>query len=53
VIRVKLATAESTRTIEADPTRERLKDLALEKGQRVYVRPTSLRVFGTTDQAAE
>jgi sulfate/thiosulfate transport system ATP-binding protein len=53
VIRVELATAESTQTIEADLTRERLRDLALEKGQGVYVRPTSLRVFGATDQAAE
>jgi sulfate transport system ATP-binding protein len=53
VIRVELATTESTQTIEADLTRERLKDLALEKGQGVYVRPTALRVFGASDRAAE
>jgi sulfate transport system ATP-binding protein len=53
VIRVELATSESTRTIEADVTRERLKDLALEKGQGVYIRPTSLRTFEAEGQAAE
>jgi sulfate/thiosulfate transport system ATP-binding protein len=45
VIRVELATSASERTIEADLTRERVKDLALEKGQGVYIRPTALRTF--------
>ncbi len=44
-VAVELATRESERTIEADLTRERVKDLALEKGQGVYIRPTSLRTF--------
>ena len=53
VIRVELATGEDeSRTIEADLTRERLRDLALEKGQEVFIRPTSLRVF-EAGQAAE
>ena len=52
VIRVELATGKE-RTIEADLTREQLRDLALEKGQGVYVRPTALRVFETGDRAAE
>jgi len=53
VIRVELAATDGTRTIEADLTRERLRDLALEKGQGVYIRPTSLRVFGADEVAAE
>ncbi len=53
MIRVELAAGGKTaRTIEADLTRERLHALALEKGQGVFIRPTSLRVFGG-DQAAE
>ncbi len=45
VIRVELATRESERTFEADLTRERVKHLALEKGQGVFIRPTALRTF--------
>jgi sulfate transport system ATP-binding protein len=55
VIRVELATGEGgddPRTIEADLTRERVRDLALEKGQDVFIRATSLRVF-EGGQAAE
>jgi sulfate/thiosulfate transport system ATP-binding protein len=52
VSRVELATGEDSRTIEADLTRERVRDLALEKGQEVFIRPTSLRVF-EEGQAAE
>jgi sulfate transport system ATP-binding protein len=52
VMRVELATGADARTIEADLTRERLRDLALEKGQEVFIRPTSLRVF-EGGQAAE
>jgi sulfate transport system ATP-binding protein len=53
VIRVELATGGQSRTIEADLTRERSRDLALEKGQGVFIRATSLRVFEPSDQAAE
>lgn len=52
VIRVELATDGQARTIEADLTRERLRDLALEKGQGVFIRATSLRTFESS-QAAE
>jgi sulfate transport system ATP-binding protein len=52
VIRVELATGEEAHTIEADLTRERVRDLALEKGQEVFIRATSVRVFGS-GQAAE
>jgi sulfate transport system ATP-binding protein len=43
--RVELVVGEDARTIEADLSRERLDDLALAKGQQVYIRPTALRVF--------
>jgi sulfate/thiosulfate transport system ATP-binding protein len=51
-VRVELTTGGEARTIEADLTRERLRELGLEKGQRVFVRPTALRVF-ELGQAAE
>jgi sulfate transport system ATP-binding protein len=51
VIRVELTAGGHARTIEADLTRERLRDLALEKGQGVYIRPTSLRSFESSEAA--
>jgi ABC-type sulfate/molybdate transport systems ATPase subunit len=45
LVRVELVTGEDSRTIEADLSRERSDDLALTKGQQVYIRPTALRVF--------
>jgi sulfate transport system ATP-binding protein len=52
-VRVELLTGGDDRTIEADLTRERLQELSLTKGQRVFVRPTTLRTFEQTGQAAE
>ncbi|MET0391061.1 MAG: TOBE-like domain-containing protein [Polyangiales bacterium] len=52
IVRVELAVGDEARVIEADLTHARLRELALVKGQRVYARPTSLRVFAST-QAAE
>ncbi|HET6334634.1 MAG TPA: sulfate ABC transporter ATP-binding protein [Polyangiales bacterium] len=51
VIRVELTAGGHARTIEADLTRERLRDLALEKGQGVFIRPTSLRSFESSEAA--
>jgi sulfate transport system ATP-binding protein len=45
LVRVELVTGEDSRTIEADLSRERSDDLALTKGQQVYIRPTALRTF--------
>jgi sulfate transport system ATP-binding protein len=45
LVRVELVVGADARTIEADLSRERLDDLALAKGQQVYIRPTALRVF--------
>jgi sulfate transport system ATP-binding protein len=47
VVRVELAPPGEARVIEADLTHARLRELALVKGQRVFVRPTALRVFGS------
>ena len=44
-------TGSDARTIEADLTRERLRDLALSKGKQVFVRPTALRVFDEGEAA--
>jgi sulfate transport system ATP-binding protein len=52
LVRVELVTQDDSRTIEADLTRERSRDLALAKGQHVYVRPTSLRTFVDPSYAA-
>ena len=51
VVRVELAA--SARVIEADLTRERVRELDLIKGQGVFIRPTALRTFAPRDQAAE
>jgi sulfate transport system ATP-binding protein len=51
VIRVELAAGGHPRTIEADLTRERLRDLGLEKGQGVYIRATALRTFESSEAA--
>jgi sulfate transport system ATP-binding protein len=45
VVRVELADANAERLIEADLTHARLRELSLVKGQRVFARPTALRVF--------
>ncbi|HET8932065.1 MAG TPA: sulfate ABC transporter ATP-binding protein [Polyangiales bacterium] len=52
-VRVELAATEGTHVIEADLTRERLRELELAKGQGVFIRPTALRTFGSRVQAAE
>jgi len=51
-VRVELAVDNASRVIEADVTHARLRELALVKGQRVFARATTLRVFDNT-QAAE
>jgi sulfate/thiosulfate transport system ATP-binding protein len=53
VVRVELAATESTHVIEADLTREKLRELELAKGQGVFIRPTALRRFASPEQAAE
>jgi sulfate transport system ATP-binding protein len=52
VVRVELTTANQNGTIEAALTRERQRDLALQPGQDVFIRPTSLRVFDQDAAAA-
>jgi sulfate transport system ATP-binding protein len=52
-VRVELAATETTHVIEADVTRERLRELELAKGQGVFIRPTSLHTFAPPEQAAE
>jgi sulfate transport system ATP-binding protein len=52
-VRVELVTGEDARTIEAELSRERLHDLALTKGQEVFIRPTALRSFVPQPLAAE
>ena len=51
-VRVELAVDNASRVIEADVTHARLRELGLVKGQRVFARATTLRVFDNT-QAAE
>jgi len=46
VVRVELSPEPGAKVIEADLTLQRLSELALVKGQRVFARPTSLRIFG-------
>ena len=45
VVRVELDRVQDGGTIEAHVPRDRFDSLALSKGQRVYVSPTSVRVF--------
>jgi sulfate transport system ATP-binding protein len=45
VVRVELSPEPGARVIEADLTLQRLSELALVKGQRVFARPTALRIF--------
>ena len=45
VVRLELDLIEGGRTIEAHIPRDRFETLALNKGQRVYVSPTNVRVF--------
>ncbi len=45
VVRLELDLVEGGRTIEAHLTRERVEDMGLTRGQRVYVSPTRARVF--------
>ncbi len=45
VVRLGLDLVEGGRTIEAHIPRDRFETLALNKGQRVYVSPTNVRVF--------
>jgi len=45
VVRLELDLVEGGRTIEAHIPRDRFETLALNKGQRVYVSPTNVRVF--------
>ena len=52
-VRVELAATAGTHVIEADLTRERLRELELAKGQGVFIRPTALRTFASREQAAE
>jgi sulfate transport system ATP-binding protein len=46
VVRVELSSESDSKMIEADLTHQRLRELALVKGQRVFARPTALRTFG-------
>ena len=52
VVRVQLRAAEGGATIEADLSREDLQALALAPGDRVFVRPRSVRVFQADRRAA-
>jgi sulfate transport system ATP-binding protein len=52
LVRVELITQDDSRTIEADLSRETSHALSLSKGQAVYIRPTSLRVFSEPSYAA-
>jgi ABC-type sulfate/molybdate transport systems ATPase subunit len=52
IVRVELAVSDAAHVIEADLTHARLLELALVKGQQVFARPTTLRVF-EGQQAAE
>jgi sulfate transport system ATP-binding protein len=52
-VRVELAASDRAHVIEADLTRERLRELELAKGQGVFIRPTALRTFSGREQAAE
>jgi sulfate transport system ATP-binding protein len=51
VVRVALKARGDARTIEADLTRERVRELGLTKHQHVFVRPTALRVFDAREAA--
>jgi sulfate transport system ATP-binding protein len=53
IVRVELTAGDAEQVIEADLTHARLRELALVKGQRVFARPTALRVFSPTEAAAE
>ncbi|SNB45133.1 sulfate/molybdate ABC transporter ATP-binding protein [Geobacter sp. DSM 9736] len=44
-VRVELSLRETTETMEAELTREAYQELALEKGEQVFVRPRKVRVF--------
>jgi hypothetical protein len=46
IVRVDLELARGGGIIEAHVPRDRFEDLAIGKGQLVYVSPTSVRVFG-------
>jgi sulfate transport system ATP-binding protein len=52
-VRVELAATVGTHVIEADLTREKIRELELSKGQGVFIRPTSLRTFNSPGAAAE
>jgi sulfate transport system ATP-binding protein len=51
-VRVELRAADGGATIEADVSREALRKLGLVPGDRVFVRPSRLRDFAATKQAA-
>jgi ABC-type sulfate/molybdate transport systems ATPase subunit len=46
VVRLELDLVDGSGTIEAHIPRDRFQALAASKGQRVYVSPTNVRVFG-------
>jgi sulfate transport system ATP-binding protein len=53
-VRLELDRPESGQTIEAELTRETFRALGIEVGQRVYVKPRSMRVWiGPDEQTAE
>ena len=52
VVRLELDLVEGGRTIDAHIPRDRFDELALTKGQRVYVSPTNVRVFAEPSSAA-
>jgi sulfate transport system ATP-binding protein len=45
MVRVELSARAASGTVEAELTREQSRELALEPGQRVYIRPRSMRTF--------
>ena len=45
VVRLELAREDESELIEAELTRERFRELNLQAGESVYVRPRNMRVF--------
>jgi sulfate transport system ATP-binding protein len=53
VIRVELDLVKDGRTIEAHLPRNRFEQMAITRGQRLYVTPTNVKVFADREQALE